>query len=356
MGSRVSMIVRSMARPELGRALASLAAQTHDDLEIVLVDATGGAHPSPPPTCGRFPIAFVAGSKPRTRPVAANAGLEAASGDYLGFLDDDDALDPTHVANLVDALALQPERAVAYTHAREVDARGATVRVRNEPYSRFLLFQDSYIPINAVLFRRALLEHCQFDATLEVAEDWDFWIQASVVSDFIAIPQVTAIYHSDLGTSGTGAGANHDRPKVARFWARIAAKWQVTGEALARDLERRFEHALQAYTHNDHALADALADDVLRLYRFHGGALTLSGTLAAMRGDFTVAAERFAVAAAENPRDASVQFNLAQALDRLHRGREAAATYARVLELEPDHPYARQRAVALARTHVHDLP
>ena len=34
------------------------------------------------------------GSTPRSRPVAANAGLDAATGDYIGFLDDDDRLEP----------------------------------------------------------------------------------------------------------------------------------------------------------------------------------------------------------------------------------------------------------------------
>ena len=187
---RASIIVRSMARPELSDALASLAAQTYSNLEIVLVDATGGSHPPPPASCGPHGVRFVPGSAPRSRPVAANAGLDAATGDYIGFLDDDDRLEPRHVAGLVEALEAQPEYAVAYAHAREIDDRGATVRVRDEPYSRVLLFQDSYVMLQAAMFRRELRDACRFDTAFDVFEDWDFWIQASRVTEFLPIAQV----------------------------------------------------------------------------------------------------------------------------------------------------------------------
>src|ERR1700687_3363624 len=135
MARRASIIVRSMARPELADALESLAEQTHPEVEIVLVDATGGRHPQPPAACGEHRVLFVAGSAPRSRAVAANAGLDAATGDYIGFLDDHDRLEPGHVAGLVAALEARPEYAVAYALAQVVDDGGATVNVLDEPYS-----------------------------------------------------------------------------------------------------------------------------------------------------------------------------------------------------------------------------
>jgi glycosyltransferase involved in cell wall biosynthesis len=332
-----------MARPELQDARASLAAQTYPHLEIVLVDATGGRHAPPPASCGRHAVLYVAGPSPRSRPVAANAGLDAATGDYIGFLDDDDWLEPGHVAGLVAALEAQPEYVVAYAHAREVDDCGATVRVRDEPYSRFMLFQDCPIAIHAALFRASLRDSLRFDPTFDIFEDWDFWIQASAFTDFLRVPQVTAIYRSGLGRSGSGHGANRDSALLETYHRRIEAKWRAEGERLAQALEEHYRTAESAFENGDLQRAEALVHEVLTRYRYHVSALMLAGTLAALRGEFATAATHFAAAVHERPDDADVRFNLAQALDRSGKAVEALAAYKRVLALSPTHPHARAR-------------
>ena len=343
----VSIVVRSTGRPVLAEALAAIAAQTHPAIEVVLVDASG-AHPPVALSCGTFPVVFVAASAPRSRPVAANAGLAAATGSYIGFLDDDDLIAPGHVAGLVAALDALPGYALAYAQAREV-AQGKVVAVRARPYSRLLLFQDCYLSNNAVLFRREMLAHCRFDESLEVCEDWDFWLQASAVSDFLAVPQQTAFYRSDLGASGMGgvAGANRDFAKYERFRAKIAAKWNGEGERLFAELEREFERAASLYATGDRASAADAAAALLARYPYHVGALSLAGTLHALEGDYEQAARQFRVAVDESPDDAGTQFNLAQALERLGRAGEAREHYRRALALAPAHPHARARLAAL---------
>src|SRR5205823_4344391 len=186
-----------------------------------------------PALCGDFPVVFVPGSERRSRAVAANAGLDAAHGQYIGFLDDDDLIESTHVAGLVAALEANPEYGVAYAHAREIDTDGALIRRRSERYSRFVLFQECFIQPSAVLFRRAIRDCCRFDERFEVCEDWDFWLQAATMTDFLEVPQETAIYRSALGRSGTGQGPNRDLSQFRRFHALIAAKWHAEGARLA---------------------------------------------------------------------------------------------------------------------------
>jgi tetratricopeptide (TPR) repeat protein len=354
---KVSVIVRSAGRPELGEALAAIAAQTCPAIEVVVVDASGGKRVAPP-ACGAFPVVFVAGDEPRSRPVAANAGLGAARGEYIGFLDDDDLIAPGHVSGLVTALDAQGDYAVAYAHAREVVQGRGTVAHRAYPYSRLLLFQDCFLPNNAVLFRREVGERCRFDETLEVCEDWDFWLQASAVSDFLEVPQETAIYRSDLGVSGMGGvpGANRDFAKYERYRAMVAAKWRAEGERLARAVEADFERAGARYAAGDRDGAAAAASSVLARYPYHVGALCLSGTMLALGGDFAAAAQRFERAAAEAPDDAEVRFNLAQALERLGRAAEAQEHYRRALELDPAHAHARARLLQLESPFIRSHP
>ena len=342
MAKRASIIVRSMARPELEDAFASLAAQTHAELEIVLVDATGGRHP-PPPACGAHGVLFVSGDAPRSRPAAANAGLDAATGDYIGFLDDDDRLEPGHVGGLVSALEAHPEFAVAYAGAREVGSEGTTLQVRDEPYSRFLLFQDSFVMLQSALFRRELRTSCRFDLAFDVFEDWDFWLQASRTTDFLRVDQVTVIYRSSLGRSGLGRGPNRDPALIEAYRRRIAQKWRAEGERAALELEERYDAAESAFVQGDRVRAEALVRDLLTRYRFHAGGLILAGTLAALRGEFALASRHFTLAARECPEDAEVHFNLAQALECEGRTGEAAAAYRRVLALSPAHPHAGAR-------------
>ena len=347
MAKRASIVVRSMARAELQDALTSLAAQTYPEIEIVLVDATGGRHPPPPAACGRHMVLFVEGGVPLSRPVAANAGLDAATGDYIGFLDDDDRLEPGHVAGLVAALESRPEYAVAYADAREVDSNGMTVRVRAEPYSRFLLFQDSYVMLQASLLRAGLRDSCRFDPLFEVFEDWDFWIQASAVTDFLRVPQETVIYRSDIGLSGLGHARNRNASVIEAYRERIAAKWRTEGEHAALLLDLRYRAAETAFADGDRPRADMLAREVLGLYRYHVGALTIAGTLAALRGEFALASKYFTFAVQESPNDPEIHFNLAQAREGEGRNDNAVAAYRRALELDPSHPYARVRLARL---------
>ena len=73
---RVSVIVRSTARPTLERALESIGAQDYPDVEAVVVAASGPGHPAVPARVGRHPVVFVPSPLHLSRPDAANAGLD----------------------------------------------------------------------------------------------------------------------------------------------------------------------------------------------------------------------------------------------------------------------------------------
>lgn len=218
----VSVIVRSVDRPTLSDALNSVFEQTYPHIEVVLVDAGGGTSKEAS-ACGVTRVQRVSTGARLGRSAAANAGLAAACGDYLLFLDDDDLLLPSHVEGLVETLVDTPGVRAAYAGVRVVDANGV-VDTYDAPVDSARLKAANQLPINSVLFHRSLVEEgCRFDETLELYEDWDFWLQVSERTEFARRAGVSALYRVHLGSSGLyGAGAEILQDTWRR---RVLDKW-----------------------------------------------------------------------------------------------------------------------------------
>ena len=220
----ISVIVRTVGRPELPRALAALAGQTWRPIEAVIVNAAGA--PVAIPATRGLQRRLVEPGVPLGRPHAANAGLAAARGDWIAFLDEDDAWEPDHVALLL-ATATLTGAQVAYSQTRLVDRGGATMRfLGGGPFNREALLRSNYLSMNAVLFSRAFVDSgARFDESFPIFEDWDFWLQLSARADFAYSGKATAIYGLDAGDSGAGGGANRDRERLLAQRERLMRKW-----------------------------------------------------------------------------------------------------------------------------------
>ena len=201
--NRVSIICRTLGRPELQQALRSIASQDYPNIEIVLVDAAGDDSLDSA-AAGDRPLKLVTTGAVLSRSQAANAGLKAAQGKYIQFLDDDDWIDPNHVSQLVSVLERSDETAAAYSSTQKTNAAGDSLDyVFREDFDPTLLMRDNYIPIHAILFDSSLLENdCSFDETFDIYEDWDFWLQLSQHTNFQHIDSITA-YYREGGDSDT---------------------------------------------------------------------------------------------------------------------------------------------------------
>jgi glycosyltransferase involved in cell wall biosynthesis len=213
-----------MGRPTLAHALASVSAQTWRPLEIVLVDAAGTGNAMR--DYADIPVHVVSRGERLDRPRAANAGLAAARGTWITFLDEDDTVEPDHVALLV-ATATYADLPVAYGQTRLIGLDGVQ-RVFGGPFSRAALLRSNYIAIHAALFHRSFVDRGKrFDESLATFEDWDFWLQLSAETDFAFTGKPTALYRAASGESGAGSGENLDREAALAQRNRLMRKWQA---------------------------------------------------------------------------------------------------------------------------------
>ncbi|MCX7195771.1 MAG: glycosyltransferase [Proteobacteria bacterium] len=234
---RVSIIVRSMGRSCLADALNSLAAQSYRQLEVVVVDATGGRHPPLPASIAadvRFRL--MSARRPLKRPAAANFGLEAATGEYIGFLDDDDLFDPEHVALLVRRI-LEPDHPdLVYASLWLVDRYHRLTQRQCNPFNPLMFQFFNLIPAISVLFHRRVIElGCHFDESLEVFEDWDFWLQLAPHVRIERIEAPTQFYFIEAGTSGCSIGLNADQARAGHYSKRVRQRWEPCSSALWRE-------------------------------------------------------------------------------------------------------------------------
>ena len=206
-GPLISVIVRTCDRPELlTQALDSLASSTYRQLEVVLV--VDGAGPAPVPEDYPLLLRRVELSTRRGRSGAANAGLAAATGDFIAFLDDDDLVAPEHFAQLV-AAAMAADVRVVYSDAAVVayelqGDEGWKEMERRLPYSRDfdldVLLVDNYLPLNTLLIDRTLIRSPDpFDSDLSFFEDWDFLIRLALETPFHHLKKVTCEYRHFRG-------------------------------------------------------------------------------------------------------------------------------------------------------------
>jgi len=204
---RVSILIRTVGRHAwLREALASAANQTYPNVEVVLIeDGPATCHGLVGEFSTRVPIRYEALGERRGRSVAGNRALALATGEWLGFLDDDDLLFADHVEVCLYS-ALKNEVAGVYaigweTHTRTHDKERADYSeelhlVRHaEPFDRVTLWHHNFMPIQTVLFHRRLYEkHGGFAEDMDQLEDWNLWTRYTLDDDFLFVAKVTSKY------------------------------------------------------------------------------------------------------------------------------------------------------------------
>jgi LmbE family N-acetylglucosaminyl deacetylase/glycosyltransferase involved in cell wall biosynthesis len=222
----ISVIVRTVNRPQLPEALDSIARQTFPNLEVILVDAKGDLNLSTISIPENIRLRLINRNKSLSRPEAANAGLEAVEGDFFCFLDEDDLIGPTHIADLWDCLHYRDEMAV-YSGIRLIDENGLEQHIFDEPFCQQRLFSENYIPIHAVLYKRKILElGCRFDESLKLFEDWDFLLHVTQFGKLFHLNRVSGTYRNYRSSEIHG-----NQETAMEYKSRVLSKWSASNSS-----------------------------------------------------------------------------------------------------------------------------
>jgi glycosyltransferase involved in cell wall biosynthesis len=173
----------------LQQAVESALAQTLADLEVIVVD--DGSTDSTPQLMERLAQNSRVKSirqENQGLALARNKGWEAATGEYINFLDADDYFHPEKIQKQAQVLDQNPHYTFSYCDITRVNEHGEMVDDYSIGRERAVLtgnlmpslIMDGYFPPLAVLMRRTLLEEIgAFTPNLDGHADYDLWLRAS---------------------------------------------------------------------------------------------------------------------------------------------------------------------------------
>lgn len=240
----VDLVITSYNRDRyLAAAIQSVLAQTYPHFELLIWDDGS--------TDRSVAIAQAyAQQDPRIRVIAAqHQGLSMSLSQaiastthhpYLGWVDSDDQLAPTALAETVAILDAQPQTGMVYTDYRIIDAEGnlrGNGRHCQIPYSPQRLLVE-FMTFHFRLLRRSLYEQVGgIDPTFERAEDYDLCLRFSEVTDIVHLPRPLYFYRQHEGN------VTHDDLEMLR-WTHRASTQALERRGLADRYEIRVRSEL----------------------------------------------------------------------------------------------------------------
>lgn len=200
--SRITVLMATYNRCELlRRAVDSVRAQQYSNWELVIVD--DGSSDETPALLTRFASEddrIVVISQPHRGPGAArNAGLSAATGEIVCYLDDDNVMQPLWLKAVAWAFERQPGLELLYgARVMDVDGSGEPSQdplpfLQFEPFERRRLEVGNFIDLGALAHLRNIPE-AYFDSSLEALGDWEMLLRLTVDRSPLPLPVVALLY------------------------------------------------------------------------------------------------------------------------------------------------------------------
>lgn len=227
--------------PYIDRAIESVVEQTFADWELIVVDdASTDDTPAKIDAWATRDerILAVHLTENRKLPGALNEGFRLAKGDLLTWTSDDNWYAPEAFAKMAGVLETRPRVDVVYTAMTEVDQAGSPTGTPRA------LAPEELAVTNCVgacfLYRRSVHETLDgYREDLFLAEDYDFWLRASL--DFRLEPLDELLY---FYRKHSGSLTEQQAAAIARATERAVEDWIKQTDRVSRKTRGRALEAL----------------------------------------------------------------------------------------------------------------
>jgi glycosyltransferase involved in cell wall biosynthesis len=201
---RVSVVLTTYNQERYVReAVDSVLRQTLPIHELIICDdfSSDGTRTIIEEYCEVHPAVVRPVFQSRNVGVAANrqAGLDAATGEFVTLLSGDDYLHDAKVEREVEALRSTPTAGWAYSGVCSVDEAGEPIREFVNPGSPegdlFEAIVLRRVSPRYMMMRASAMRACgPFDSSLRLYEDWDFKIRLSHRFEAVHVPELLSVY------------------------------------------------------------------------------------------------------------------------------------------------------------------
>lgn len=178
----VSVIIPTFNRKEMVTcAIKSVLEQSYRHFELIVVD-DGSSDGTTPHLESQFNEVIVMRQKNQGVSAARNAGIKAAKGELIAFLDSDDLWLPRKLKRQVAFFNQHPTAVICQTEEIWIrDGRRVNPKRRHQKPTG-MIFEPSLalclVSPSAVMLKRTLLDEVgRFDETLPACEDYDLWLR-----------------------------------------------------------------------------------------------------------------------------------------------------------------------------------
>ena len=247
-GPLVSVVMPSYNTARyIQEAIESVLAQDYPHKELIIID-DGSTDGTPDLVRGYGDRVTLITQQNQGSAVARNAGLQAARGEYIAFLDSDDVWLPGKLSAQVQHLERHPEIGMVFARWQvwKPDGNGrfppmqeAAPTTAPNPatppgivpdrsgwlYNRLLF--SSLLHTITVMARRSLVDAVgPFDTELKRGQDYDYWLRASRLTEIQQLDRVLALYrlHGE-GCVRRWPQVNYERVVVEK----AVSRWGLEG-------------------------------------------------------------------------------------------------------------------------------
>lgn len=199
----VVMAAKDYAR-FIREAIDSAFAQTVADWELIVIDdgSSDGTEAAVQPYLVDRRVRYVRSDR-LGQSRAKNLGLNLSSGEFVAFLDADDAWLPTKLERQLALFRANPALGVCFSGRRIIDEAGNEHQPAPPPTPDqrgdvlTAVFRKNFVCFSSVMVRRTVFDHVGgFDTGLDLAIDYDLWLRVAAHYPFDFVPDPLVLYRT----------------------------------------------------------------------------------------------------------------------------------------------------------------